>query len=73
MPTSSNAFARDWLRLAQGIDPDNAMAARTDALIRSSHAAVDRATDKACARQGSEALFDVRMERFASILAGRTP
>jgi len=73
MPASSNTFARDWLRLTQGIDPDDDMAARTDALIRSSHAAVDRAADKACARQGSETLFDVRMERFASILAGRNP
>ena len=46
-------------------------AERAYALAHSTHAAVDRAVDKACSRLGTETLFDVRFRQFANIVAGR--
>lgn len=73
MSSSDDAFGRELLRLTQGIDANDEWARRTYALVQSTHAAVDRAAGKACSRLGSETLFDVRFERFASIVAGRNP
>lgn len=72
MPASGKAFARDWLRLTQGIEASDDMVERANTLIVSSHAAVDRAAGKACVRQDSGTLFDVRVERFAAILTGQS-
>lgn len=71
MSSRPEAFGRELLRLTQGIDANDEWAERTHALVQSTHAAVDRAVDKACSRLGTETLFDVRFRRFASIVAGR--
>lgn len=71
MSSRGEAFGRELLRLTQGIEASDEWAERAHALVQSTHAAVDRAADKACARLGSETLFDVRFERFSGIVAGR--
>ena len=71
MSSHPEAFGRELLRLTQGIDASSEWAERAYALAHSTHAAVDRAVDKACSRLGTETLFDVRFRRFASLVAGQ--